>query len=238
MSAETPRRFYKAATAAADGAGVMLDERRLRTPRGAVFAAPTRALAEAIAAEWDAQDEFIRPATMPLTQFAFAAIDHTGPRRDEIVGYIVKFGETDLVCHRAEGPSPLVARQSALWDPMIAWAHQELGVMLPVVVGVLAAPVHAETLETLRAHAAAADDFELTALAQAAGLAGSALIAFALLRGRLGAADAFTAAALDELWSQTHWGADAEAQARLDRQRAEFENIARFIALLNATGTP
>lgn len=232
MTIDLPRRFYKTATVAEDGAGIMLDERRLKTARGNVFAAPTRALAEAMAAEWAEQGEFIAPSAMPLTQLAFTAIDHTPGRRDDLIAYIAKFGETDLVCHRAASPPSLVARQSTLWDPIVVWAAHDLCVVLPVVTGVLAAPVPPESLETLAAHAAALDDFQLTALAQATGLAGSALIAFALLRQRIDAETAFAIAALDDLWSQEQWGEDAEAQDRLDSHRAEFENIARFVASL------
>jgi chaperone required for assembly of F1-ATPase len=232
LSTEAPRRFYKAASVAADGASVLLDQRTLRTPRGAVFTPPTPALGEAIAAEWDAQGDHILTATMPLTQLAFAAIDVTPGRRDELIEYIAKFGETDLVCHRADGPAPLVARQSTLWDPMVVWATHDLGVVLPVVTGIVAAQVPAESIETLAAHAAALDDFQVTALAQAAGLSGSAIIAFALLRQRIDAETAFALAMLDDLYAQERWGQDGEAQARLDRQRAEFEDIARFIAAL------
>lgn len=226
------RRFYQTADVAEDGAGVMLDARRLRTPNNAVFSAPTRALADAIAAEWSAQGDLILPTTMPLTQLAFAAIDHTSSRRDELAAYIAKFGETDLVAHRADAPAPLVGRQAMLWNPLVAWSAHDLGVILPVVTGVAPSPPDAESLETLRAHAAAADDFHLTALAQAAGAAGSAIIALAMLHGRLNAQSAFAAAALDDLWSLETWGEDAEARARLDRLRAEFENVATFIGLL------
>ncbi|QGZ95047.1 ATP12 family protein [Terricaulis silvestris] len=234
MTIDLPRRFYTNATVADDGAGIMLDARRLKTARGDAFAAPARTLADAMAAEWAAQGEFIVPSSMPLTQLAFAAIDHTPARRDELVKYIAKFGETDLVCHRAASPPPLVARQSTMWDPIVVWAAHDLGVVLPVVIGVVAAQVPSESRETLAAHAAALDDFQLTALAQATGLAGSVLIAFALLRQRIDAETAFALAALDDLWSQEQWGQDAEAQDRLDSHRAEFENIVRFIALLNA----
>lgn len=234
MSNAAVRRFYKTAAIADDGAGLMLDERRLRTPRGNVFNAPVRAIAQEMAAEWNAQGEHILPSTMPLTQLAFAAIDHTPPRREELVQFIAKFGETDLVCHRAESPAPLVARQTMCWDPMVVWATHDLGVVLPVVTGIVAARVPAESLETLGAHAAALDDFQLTALSQAAGLSGSAIIAFALLRQRIDAETAFALAFLDDLYAQATWGEDAQAQARLDRQRGEFENIARFIALLSA----
>lgn len=233
MTTDLPRRFYKTATVADDGARIMLDSRRLKTARGNPFAAPTRALAGAIAAEWGAQGEFIIPSSMPLAQLAFTAIDHTPDRRETLVQYIAKFGETDLVCHRAASPPSLVARQTTLWDPMVVWATHDLGVVLPVVTGVVAAQVPAESLETLAAHAAALDDFQLTALAQAAGLSGSAIVAFALLRQRIDAETAFAIAALDDLYAQETWGQDAEAQDRLDSHRAEFENIARFVALLN-----
>jgi len=102
------------------------------------------------------------------------------------------------------------------------------------VTGILAADVSAAELAKLRAAAATLDDFRLTALAQTAGASGSAIIAFALLHGALDAAAAFEAAALDDLWSQEKWGEDGEARARLDRLRAEFDNIARFAALIGS----
>ena len=228
------RRFYKTARVADDGAGVMLDERRLRTPKGAPLSAPSRALAEAVAAEWDAQEQHILPASMPLTQLAFAAIDHTPARRDSLTDYVTKFAETDLVAHRAEGPAPLVARQAAHWDPVIAWGARALGATLPVVAGVTPVRTHGAAIDVLRSHAAALDDFHLTALAQATGLAGSALIAFALLRGELSAARAFEAALLDELYQLESWGEDAEARARVERTRAEFASLEAFIRLVDS----
>jgi chaperone required for assembly of F1-ATPase len=234
MSTDPVRRFYKSATVSEDGAGVKLDERNLKTSGGNALKFPSRELSGLVAQEWDAQGEFITPSTMPITQLAFAAIDWTPSRRDELADYVAKFGETDLVCHRAEGPAPLVARQGMIWNPLVAWGASDLGVVLPVVTGVTAAFVHPETMETLRAHAAACDDFQLTALAQAAGLSGSAIIAFALLHGRLDAATAFTAGALDDLYSLQNWGEDAEARARLERQRGEYQTLARFFAALEA----
>src|SRR5262249_11557677 len=102
----------------------------------------------------------------------------------------------------------------------------------PVVVGVTPARTEAVTIATLRDHAAALDDFHLTALAQAVGLAGSALIGFALLRGELDAEQAFAAAFLDDLFQLETWGEDAAARARAERARAEFASLAAFIGLL------
>lgn len=233
-STDKARRFYEAVTIAEaeGGYGVRLDQRNLRTPGGAVFTAPAKALAELCAAEWAAQETHIIPASMPITQLAFAAIDHTPRRREELGDYIAKFGETDLVCHRAEAPADLAARQATAWDSVRDWCAAFVGADLPVVTGILPATVSPGELAKLRAAALALDDFRLTALAQVAGLAGSAAIAFAFAHGALTPAAAFEAAALDDLWSQEKWGADAEAQTRLDRQRAEFDNVARFLAAL------
>lgn len=229
-----PRRFYKTATVteADDGFGVALDARTLRTPGGAVFVAPTRALAQLCAEEWAAQGERITPSTMPVSQFAFATLDATAKSRAKLIDYVVSFAQTDLCCHRAAAPAELVARQHELWDPLVAWGESELSAAPPVVVGVIAERVDEAALAALRGQAGALDDFRLTALAQAAGLAGSALIAFALLRGRLTPIEAYKAAALDHLWSLEKWGEDEEARTRLNRQRAEFEALGRYLAAL------
>lgn len=231
-----PRRFYKTARVidTPEGVRVALDQRTLRTPGGAVFTPPTRAVAQLCADEWSAQGDHIVPATMPVSQFAFAAIDWTAKSRDQITHYVAHFGETDLCCHRASSPPELAAQQAATWDPIVQWGDDDLGVRLPVVVGVVAAHVDEGVVDRLRAHADALDDSRLTALGQAVGLAGSVLIGFALLRGRLQPHEAFAAAALDDLWSLEKWGEDALARARLERQRVEFEALGRFIVALSA----
>ncbi len=229
-----PRRFYETATVVENGDryGVALDARTLRTPGGAVFVSPTRALAQLCADEWMAQGEHIAPASMPVSQLAFASIDWTPKSRDQLADYVTAFGETDLCCHRAESPADLRNKQAEHWDPIVTWAGEALGLKLPVVPGIIAARVDAETLASLREHVLALDDFPMTALSQATGLAGSVLIGFALLRGKLTADEAFQAAALDNLWGLGKWGEDDEARVRLIGQHAEFRAIASYIEAL------
>lgn len=231
MDRHAPRRFYKLASTTPDH-GVRLDERTLRTPGGAVFVAPTAALADAVAAEWNAQGEHIVPASMPLTQLAFAAIDWTAKSRTQQIDYIASFAETDLLAHRADSPTELIARQAAAWDPLLSWLDAKFAVALPVVTGVMAAPVDPAAIQTVRGIAGELGDFHLAALAQATGQAGSVVIGLALLAGRIDAAAAFRAAALDNLWSLERWGDDEEARAKLDSQRAALENVASFIGAL------
>ncbi len=229
------KRFYKAASVRAEGEafGVSLDERALRTPSGAVFLAPTHALARQCAEEWNAQEAQIAPHAMPLTRLVMAAIDSTRPRRTEIAAYVGSYAETDLLCHRADQPAALVARQAGAWDPLLAWARAEMGLVLPVVVGVQPGRVEEAMRRRVEAAAEAMDDFRLTALSQTAGIAGSAVIAFAFLAGRLDARAAFETAFLDELYSLETWGEDSEARARLTRIRREIEALGRFLAALS-----
>lgn len=233
MNAPEPsKRFYENATVRAGEGGfvVMLDARTLKTPMGTPFTAPTRALAEACAKEWAAQGERILPTSMPLTRLAFAAVDHTRAHRAEIVVFVAKYAETDLCCHRAAAPAGLIARQAQAWDPLVAWGREAHGIDLAVVTGVIAAHVAAPSIARVRDIAAGMDDFHLTALAQATGLAGSILIGLALHDGRLDAEAAFAATTVDEAWSVANWGEDAEAAARLERMKAEFGALGRFIA--------
>ncbi len=234
MSADPPKRFYKEAGIFDDAAGfgIALDGKPVKTPGGGDFRMPTRTLAKACAGEWAAQGARIQPQSMPLTQFAFAAIDHTPGRRGALVAHVAKYGETDLCCHRAETPAALAARQAAAWDPLLAWASADLGLNLPVVTGLLAAKVDPQAINVLSDSANALDDFRLTALAHATDLAGSALIGLAVARGKFDAAQAWCASTVDDAWSLDQWGEDGQARARLDAMRAEFETIVRFVAAL------
>ena len=181
---------------------------------------PTRALAEAVAAEWEAQTERIDPATMPLTRLANSAIDGVMGREAEVRADIVKYAGSDLVCYRAEGPPELVRRQSETWDPVLVWAREALGASFHVARASCrsSSPRRrlADVARAIEAHGA----FDLAALHVMTTLMGSALLALAHARGRLTAEEAWAAAHVDEDWQISQWGEDAEAQARRERRWA------------------
>lgn len=228
------RRFFKQATIApvADGAfAIMLDKRELKSPAGARVVVPTRALAEAVAEEWESQAERIEPRTMQITQMVFAALDGGPGARQERVDFVAAFAETDLCCHRAGAPSELTAIQEAVWGPLLRCFEEDLGVNVPVTTGVIAAPAP-RAVEAVIAFARQLDEFSLVGFAQAVGLSGSVVIGFALLRGRIAADGAFEAATVDEAWNMKHWGRDDEAVARLDRLRVDLAAAARYLRVL------
>jgi chaperone required for assembly of F1-ATPase len=230
------KRVYKQATArAAEGGwGVALDGRPMRTPAKHELIVPSAALAEAIAAEWDAQQDEIRPATMPLTRLAATAIDRTRTQRELVVAEAANYAGTDLVCYRAEHPPALIARQHAEWQPLIDWAMQRYDAALAVTSGVVPQPQSPAALKAFAAAVAAQDDFRLTALHTMTTACGSLVIALALMERRLDAASAFAVSQLDETFQIEAWGEDAEAAARRQSLAEDIEAAARFVRLLDA----
>ena len=228
------KRFYSAAEAVplGGGFGIRLDGRPLMTPGGRQFIVPTEALAHAVAAEWNAQQEQVRLPTMPLTGLAGTALDRVASERADIVGRIAAYAGSDLVCYRATQPAALAARQQAVWQPLVDWAALRYGAALVVTAGVVPARQDAATLDAFAAAVAAHDDFALAALSAATAACGSLIIALALLEGRLEAAAAFAASQLDESYQIEAWGEDPEQMARRRALAAEIAAVAQFLALL------
>ncbi len=228
------RRFYKKAGTlpAAGGQGVTLDDRLVQTPGKRDLIVPSAALAMAVAAEWDAQQEEIRPATMPLTRLAGATIDRVPAQRDAVVRQVADYAGTDLVCYRAAHPPALGAREQAVWQPLIDWAVERYAARLVVTTGVIPTKQPAASLKAFAAAVAAYDEFALTALHAATAACGSLIIALALLEGRVDAGEAFAAAQLDESFQIEAWGEDAEQAERRAALAADIKAAARFMALL------
>jgi len=231
MRTMLPRRFYEtAATAAlADGHAVRLDDKPVRTPARRVLAAPTQALAEAIAAEWQAQKDVIDPAKMPLTRLANAIIDGVAEAPGPVAAEIAKYLASDLVFYRSGTPAGLVERQARHWNPILDWARQALSADFKLGEGV----VHVAQPEAALAAARAtipAEPWRLGAVHAITTLTGSALIALAMARGALAADAAWQAAHVDEDWNMALWGRDEMAVARREFRFAEFQAAGTVLA--------
>jgi chaperone required for assembly of F1-ATPase len=231
-----PRRFYKTVTLAEtpEGVRVLLDGRPVRTPAKRELALPTRALAEAVAAEWQAQGDHVDPGSMPLTRLVNSAIDGIAGREDEVRADIAKYAASDLVCYRAEAPVELVARQAAAWDPVLAWARDALGARLGAGQGLVPVRQPEQAVAAVERALAPLDGLALAAHHVMTTLTGSALLALAHGRGRLTAEEAWNAAHIDEDWQISQWGEDAEATARRASRWAEMQAASRLLGLLEA----
>ncbi|WP_423142042.1 ATP12 family protein [Parablastomonas sp. CN1-191] len=224
------KRFYKDAAAAAVEGGwqVRLDGRGVKTPAGAPQVVPTRALAEALAAEWAVQDGELDPARFGLRDLADIAVDSAA---DEARAAILPYGETDTLLYRALPSDPLAAAQEAAWDPIVAAAEARLGVRFVRVAGVLHRAQPDAAQAALTREVEALRPFALTAVRVMAALAASLIVALTALEPDADLDALWDAAELEEAWQAERWGQDAEAAARAAGRRAAFMAAARFARL-------
>ena len=224
MRPQLRRRFYASAEVVErDGRlEIMLDGRLVRTPARRTLAAPTRALADALAAEWQAQRDVIDPANMPLTRLANTIIDGVTDAAPEVANEVAKYLRSDLLFYRAEGPPALVERQARAWDPVIAWARDEFGARFVLAAGMLFV-TQPDTAIAAAEAAIPRDVWKLGAVHAITTLTGSALLALAVLYGRLDADAAWGAAHVDEDWNMDFWGRDTFALERRTFRFAEMQ---------------
>jgi chaperone required for assembly of F1-ATPase len=212
--------------------GILLDGRPVETPGKRDLTVPNRALAAAIAEEWNAQEGEVRPTTMPLTRLATTTLDRVATQRGTVVRQTANYAGTDLLCYRAGHPPALAARQQAVWQPLIDWAVLRYDAPLSVTSGVIPKSQATTSLRAFAAAVAGLDDFALTALHLATTACGSLVLGLALLEGRIDAAEAFAASQLDESFQIEAWGEDPEQLERRRALAADIEAAACFISLL------
>lgn len=228
------KRFWKQADARPCDGGweIVLDDRPVRTPGKHALILPSRALAQEIAGEWDAQGDVIDPNAMPLTRAANSAIEKVAPQFRGVADMLAEYGETDLLCYRAEAPEALIEKQAEGWDPLIEWTASELGAPLAVTRGVIPIAQPEESITRLQREVHALDNFALTALHDLVTLPGSLVLGLAVIRKRLTASDAFRLSRIDEAYQASVWGQDDEAMAAAEGRHAAMISSERFLELV------
>ncbi|WP_106755186.1 ATP12 family chaperone protein [Pannonibacter carbonis] len=233
---DLPKRFYTTVGIAEveGGFAVTLDGRQVKTPARNLLAVPARALAEAVAAEWEAQETVINPGVMPLTRMANAAIDAVSIRFTEVADEIARYAGNDALCYRASDPERLAERQRLTWDPLLERVGGALGGQFRLIAGV----THVAQEEALvAAYRRALDDFtplQLAALHTVTSITGSAVIGFLLARGEHPAESLWAAAHVDEDWNAELWGEDDEARRIRTFKRSEYDAAALILAAVRS----
>ncbi len=228
------KRFYKAVAVepVEDGFRVTLDGRELKSPAKRVMPLPTRALAEALAAEWDAQEEHIKPLSMPHMALASTAVDRIGQLRDGVIKQIAKYAESDLICYWTADPEDLAIRQAQAWTPLLEWVEELSGIKLRTQNGIMHIEQPEGTFETFRALVEEYDDWRLAALSNATHCTGSLVIALALLKKHITPQQAFDVSQIDETYQIELWGEDWEAKERREVIQKDLNNITAFMEML------
>lgn len=235
MRPELPLRFYKAVAISrtADGHGVELDGKAVRTPAGRLLELPTHQAAGLVAAEFEVQGERIDPSTMPTWRLVNTALDGVADNMQPVIEDIMRFASSDLVCYRADSPQGLVERQNAHWDPVIEWARTAIGGRFMLAEGIMHVEQPRETIGAVGIHLAReASPLRMATLHLMTSLTGSALIALAVDAGFLSPDDGWQAAHVDEDWNIHQWGGDEEAEARRAARRRDFTAAAELLQAL------
>lgn len=214
------------------GYGVALDGRAVKTPAKSRLVMPSESLAGKVAEEWRAIAGEIDPAVLHYTRLCNASIDKVVPQYDDIVVMLAAYGETDLLCHRAESPDGLIKRQSEVWDPILRWARQSHRLLFTIVVGILPGDQPGESVEKLAEWLRKANNFELMALHDLTTISGSIVLARAVSDGFLDPQSAWAASRLDEVWQAEHWGQDSQAVQAARLKEAEFMRAADMLSML------
>ncbi|MBS0245771.1 MAG: ATPase [Proteobacteria bacterium] len=227
------KRFYRQASrgeATDEGHPLLLDGKPVKTPARRTLVAPSAALADALAHEWEAQASEIDPARMPLTRLANVVIDGIAGEPQPVIDEIARYLGSDLLCYRADEPQGLIAQQNELWNPVLDWARDELGARFVLVEGIMFAEQPTGAIAVARA-AIPSEPWRLGAAASITSITGSALIALALNAGAFEADKLWAAAHVDEDWQASQWGHDAMAVERRAARFAEYEAAASVLRL-------
>ena len=227
------KRFYKGAAVTGDGPfGVALDGKPLRTPARVALAVPSRALADAIATEWQAQGEKIDPRTLPLTGFANAAIDRVAADPAGFARRLATYAESELIAYRADGPASLLTAQAAAWDGWLQWLARRYDVGLNITTGIMHVAQPPATLARIHTAFAAFTPFHLAPLDPIVTITGSAVLALAVAEGELDADAAYDIAHVDARWQEEHWGRDPLAEQAEATRRADLAAAVNCLRLL------
>ncbi|MCJ2183885.1 molecular chaperone [Novosphingobium sp. 1949] len=234
------KRFYKtvtiapAATGSEEGWCVQLDARPIKTAGGRPQVVPTRALAEALAAEWEAQGEEIDPRDFVTRDLVDFALDAVAPDTAGAIAEILPYADTDTLCYRADPEEAIYKRQLAIWEPLLSETEARLGVRFARVSGILHRAHPDETLARIKAELDGLDPVTLAALRMLASLAASLVIALAALREDADAQGLWRAANLEEDWQVELWGEDAEAAQNRQARFEAFQLAMRVARLARA----
>jgi chaperone required for assembly of F1-ATPase len=225
------KRFYKEVSVASadDGFRVLLDGRPVMTPAKKTLAVPSQILADAIAAEWAAQEETIDPVSMPLLRLADTVIDGIEDNRESVIAAVLRFADNDLLCYRAHQPPDLAQRQREGWDPLLDWAARQYNARLTIADGLNHIDQPPETLAALRAAIANYDAYTLAGLHVLASITGSLVLALAVVEGETSSVHAFQVSRIDENYQIEKWGADSEAEARASNLARELDKAVELI---------
>lgn len=220
-----------------EGYSVQLDGKTVKTPSGQELVAPSKALAEAIAAEWSAQGEVVDPASMSLTALLNTAIDRARDR-EAITKSLLKYLDTDLLCYRVKEPEILAAREKETWDKWLAWFDEHFEVPLDTTFGLDAIAQDGDAHKRVWNYIEGLDEFYFAILHVVTAQAGSIVLGLAFVENAITPDELFDAHWLEETYhaelaNEAEYGEDPVIARKQAAMRAEIAGAQAFLDHLN-----
>jgi len=226
------KRFWETvSTVCVDGASlykVYLDKRLLNTPNKKPLILPTKEMADHVVFEWESQGDKVDPLTMPYTRSANSSIDKVAPQTDEIRKLVTDYGDSDLICYRADKPKELVRRQEKIWSNLVLWSASDLNAPLNIFEGVVYEPQPSQSILEFEKQVSNLNTFQLCALYDLVTISGSLVLSLAVIKNFLNLDNAWSACQVDEDWQQENWGIDEVESVRTLNRKTAFFHAASF----------
>ncbi|WP_281701841.1 ATP12 family chaperone protein [Acetobacter malorum] len=233
------KRFWKQATVVPEqeGFAVQLDGRPVRLPEKTMLSVSSRALADALAAEWQAAGLTVgghfRPEDLPLTRIAGSMLERIPGARAGVIDSLLAYAGSDLLCYREAGNSRLARRQRELWSPWLDWCQDTFGMELCTTEGVMPITQPDATMKTLRALLESLSDAELAVLGVAVPALGSLYLGLVVVKGQGTPEELVACATLDEREQMAIWGEDTDVTDRIATRLRDVTDAAHFLELLH-----
>lgn len=231
---DTPKKFWNHVEIKQDTQGyhIYLDNRILKTPLQNLLILPNLAIAQSVAQEWQSQEGYIKPRTMPLSRLAMTIIDQLKDNPDKQVEWrniATHYLETDLLLFPSPSPKELFVKEQQQWVSLITWAESVLHHQFYIHEGLSVSQHNRQAVESLNAYIQNYSLWKQAGFATFVQICGSAIVAFAVAEGVINTKTAQQAVLVQEYYQREHWGSDAELDAQVTNKEYEIASFTSFL---------
>lgn len=205
----TIKRFYRKTNILSNGGKyeIALDQRKLKTPKGKIFEVNNKALALAVAAEWEAQKNIIEKESMHLTALCNTVLDNPNNQtKPDMVNSIVHCLEMDTILFHSSERDDLYKLQVKKWDPLVQWFCDHFKVDIVKTQSIETPTVPIETKTVISRHLLSYSCDAIHGFLYAVNALKSVIITLATIERVITVEEAVKLSCLEEEYQTSHWG--------------------------------
>ena len=221
------KRFYKVVTygTAEKGWPLLLDGKQAKTPSGNILTSQNKDMAEAIAAEWNAQTDEVDLHSMPITQIQTTKIDFIDDRKQEAVEQLLGFVDTDLLLYQVDNPSGLVERQKHFWQTWLDWMEDTYMIHYKTTTGLNVVKQDQSIHDAIETYVRKLDKARLAIFYITTNLSKSLILPIAFIEREASAQDLFQAVQVEEIYKQNFYD-DIDPDTKDIHEKLQYELMA------------